>query len=154
MWGESILTWLLAWGAFLILTPARLSLWALALVSAVPVFIHLVLTVLAWGGVLQPAFFEDPSLQAAGRSVLVVLRDFSLLQSPFSVFPLGFRGIEPMHGNLGYPASQTMCLGLAVMFAAWRQADRRMAFKSGSLVALCFVSVVICLLYTSPSPRD
>ena len=143
MWGESILTWLLAWGAFLILTPARLSLWALALVSAVPVFIHLVLTVLAWGGVLQPAFFEDPSLQAAGRSVLVVLRDFSLLQSPFSVFPLGFRGIEPMHGNLGYPASQTMCLGLAVMFAAWRQADRRMAFKSGSLVALCFVSVVI-----------
>lgn len=143
MWGESILTWLLAWGALLILGPRRLTLWVLALVSAVPVFIHLGLTVLAWAGVLQPAFYEEPSLQAAGESVLAVLRDLSLLQSPFQVFPLAFRGIEPMHGNLGYPASQAMCLGLAVMFAAWHQADRRMAIKAGGLVALCFVSVVI-----------
>jgi hypothetical protein len=72
-----------------------------------------------------------------------VLLDFSLLQNPFQVFPLGFRGIEPMHGNLGYPASQAMCIGLAVMLAAWHGGKHRRAIWAGSLVALCFVSVVI-----------
>lgn len=143
MWGESLLTWLLAWGAFLILGSRRLTLWVLALVSAVPVFIHLGLTGLAWAGVFPPAFQEDPSLQAAALSLLAVVRDPSLLQNSFQAFPIGFRGIEPMHGNLGYPASQAMCLGLAVMFSAWREADHRQAIKAGALVALCFVSVVI-----------
>jgi O-antigen ligase len=143
MWGESMLTWLLAWGAFLILGTKRLTLWVLALVSAVPVFIHLGLTVLAWAGVFQPAFYEDPSLQAVGQSLWAVLHDVTVLQKPFRAFPLGFRGIEPMHGNLGYPASQAMCIGLAVMFAAWYQGLHRRAFQAGALVALCFVSVVI-----------
>jgi hypothetical protein len=143
MWGESVLTWLLAWGSFLILGAERLSLWRLALVSAVPVFIHLALTALAWGGVLQPAFYEDPSLQQAGQSLLAVLTDFSQIKNASHAFPMGFRGIEPMHGNLGYPASQAMCLSLAVMFAAWVQADRGLAIRAGVLVSLCFVSVVI-----------
>lgn len=143
MWGESMLTWLLAWGAFLILGTKRLTLWVLALVSAVPVFIHLGLTVLAWAGVFQPAFYEDPSLQAAGQSLWAVLQDVSLLEKPFQAFPQGFRGIEPMHGNLGYPASQAMCIGLAVMFAAWREGKHRRAIQAGTLVALCFISVVI-----------
>jgi hypothetical protein len=143
MWGESMLTWLLAWGAFVILGPKRLTLWVLALVSAVPVFIHVGLTALAWAGVLQPAFYEDPSLQAAGQSLWAVLRDVSLLQNPFQAFPMGFRGIEPMHGNLGYPASQAMCLGLAVLFTAWHQGKHRKAIQAGVLVALCFLSVVI-----------
>lgn len=143
MWGESVLTWLLVFGAFLILGPQRLTLWLLALISAVPVFIHLVLMVLAWAGVLQPAFYADPSLQEMVLSCWAVISDSSLLQSPFHSFPMGFRGIEPMHGNLGYPASQTMCLSLAVMFAAWSQNNRGMAIKAWALIVLCFVSVVI-----------
>ena len=143
MWGESMLTWLLAWGAFLILGTKRLTLWPLALVSAVPVFIHLNLTVLAWMGVLQPSFYGDPSLQTVGRSLWVVLQDVSLLQKPFQAFPLGFRGIEPMHGNLGYPASQAICIGVAVMFDALHAGESRRAIKAGALVVLCLVSVVI-----------
>lgn len=143
MWGESLLTWLVAWGGFLILGAARLNLWTLALVSAVPVGIHLILTLLAWCGVLQPAFYSEPSLQEAGRSLWAVLTNAAPAQSMFETFPIGFRGVEPMHGNLGYPASQAMCLALPVMYAAWRKADRRMAVKAGVLVALCFVSVVI-----------
>lgn len=143
MWGESVLTWVLAWGAFLVLGAQHLTLWRLALVSAVPVFIHLILTALAWAGVLQPAFFEDPSLQQVGQSLLTVVTDLSQIKNSFHAFPLGFRGIEPMHGNLGYPASQAMCFGLAAMFAAWHRADRLGAIKAGAMVALCFVSVVI-----------
>jgi hypothetical protein len=143
MWGESMLTWLLAWGAFLILGDKRLTLWVLALVSAVPVFIHLFLTALAWGGVFQPGFYDDPSLISAGHSVLAVLQDGSLLHHSFQAFPMGFRGIEPMHGNLGYPASQAMCIGLGVMFAGLHKGDHRTAIKAAALVALCFLSVVI-----------
>lgn len=143
MWGESMLTWLLAWGAFLILGTERLTLWMLALVSAIPVFIHLVLTLLAWIGVLQPAFFEDPSLQLAGQSLWDVMWGHSMLHNSFGPFPIGFRGIEPMHGNLGYPASQAMCIGLGVMFSAWQKGEFARGLQAGVLVALCFVSVVI-----------
>lgn len=143
MWGESILTLVLAVGSLLILSPQTISLWVLALVSAVPVFIHLGLTLLAWAGVLQPAFYAEPTLQTVASSLISVIQDFSLIQSPFHAFPMGFRGIEPMHGNLGYPASQAMCLALAVFFSAWQKSDRSKAIQSSLLVALCFVSVVI-----------
>lgn len=143
MWGESILTWLLAWGVFLILGAKRLTLWVLALVSAVPVFIHLGLTIFAWAGVLQPSFYKEPSLLAAFQSVWTVLVDKSLMTSLFQDFPTEFRGIEPMHGNLGYPASQSMCLALAVSFAAWREGRVRRFIFSAGLVGLCFLSVAI-----------
>jgi hypothetical protein len=143
MWGESILTWILAAGAFLILGPKRLTLWVLALVSAVPVFIHLAVTAMAWGGVLQPGFYEDPSLLTVFRSVIALLQGEALFQNPFQSFPIGFRGIEPMHGNLGYPASQAMCIGLAVMLSAWHKGMLRRTLQAGALVALCFLSVVI-----------
>jgi hypothetical protein len=143
MWGESILTWILAWGAVLVLGAGRLGLWQLALASAVPVFIHLFLLLLAWAGVLQPAFYADPSLQQVGASILSVGNDFSPVQNAFKVFPMGFRGIEPMHGNLGYPASQATALALAVAYAAFRNNDRLMLVKAIFLIAACFMSVVI-----------
>lgn len=143
MWGESILTWLLAWGAFLILGTKRLTLWGLALVSAVPVFIHLSLILLSWAGVLQPEFYLEPSLYSAWQSIMAVVADNAPLHSPFQTFRMGFAGIEPMHGNLGYPASQTMCIGMAVMFKALHQGRQLRVVQAGALVALCFVSVVI-----------
>jgi hypothetical protein len=143
MWGESILTWILAWGAVLVLGAGRLGLWQLALASAVPVYIHLLSIVLAWAGVLQPAFYADPTLQQLGASMLSALNDFSLVQDSFKVFPMGFRGIEPMHGNLGYPASQATALALAVAYLASRNSDRLMLVKAICLIAACFVSVVI-----------
>lgn len=143
MWGESILTWLLAWGAILILGTKRFTLWMLALVSAVPVFIHLSLTLLSWAGVLQPEFYLNPSLSTAVESIIDVVGENAPLHSPFQTFRMGFKGVEPMHGNLGYPASQTMCIGLAVMFKALRQGRQFRAIQAGALVCLCFVSVVI-----------
>lgn len=143
MWGESILTWVLAWGSVLILGAGRLGLWPLALVSAVPVYIHLLLLVFAWTGVLQPSFYADPSLFQFGVSLVDVVADYSLIHNPFGSFPMGFRGIEPMHGNLGYPASQAMCLALALAFGAWRENNKRALVKSTVLIVLCFASVII-----------
>lgn len=143
MWGESILTWVLAWGSVLILGAGRLGLWPLALVSAVPVFIHLLLLLFAWAGVLQPSFYADPSLFQFGVSLVDVVANYSLIHNPFGSFPMGFRGIEPMHGNLGYPASQAMCLALALAFGAWRENNKLTLVKSTVLIVLCLASVII-----------
>lgn len=143
MWGESILTWTLAWGSVVIFGVGRLSLWPLALASAMPVFIHLTLLLLAWSGVLQPSFYVDPSLQQVEVSLSAVAHDSSLIEGSFGMFPLGFRGIEPMHGNLGYPASQTMCLALAIAFSAWRTGEHKALIQAVILIAACFCSVVI-----------
>jgi hypothetical protein len=143
MWGESLLTWILAGGAVLILGGHRLGLWRLALVSATPTFIHLFLLVLAWGGILHSSFYEDPSLGQVFDSLLNVIQGISVPQDAFNSFPYAFRGIEPMHGNLGYPASQAICLSLAVALAAWRNEDYSMLFKSAALILACLFSVVI-----------
>jgi hypothetical protein len=143
MWGESILTWILAGGAVLILGGRRLGLWRLALVSATPTFIHLFLLILAWGGILQPSFYENPSLGLVFDSLSNVIRGISAPHDAFKSFPIGFRGIEPMHGNLGYPASQAICLSLAVALAAWRNEDHSRLVKSVVLIFSCLFSVVI-----------
>jgi hypothetical protein len=143
MWGESLLTWILAGGAVLILGGRRLGLWRLALVSATPTFIHIFLLILAWGRILQPSFYEDPSIRQVFDSLLNVIQGISVPQDAFKSFPYGFRGIEPMHGNLGYPASQAICLSLAVALAAWRNEDYNMLLKSSALIFACLFSVVI-----------
>lgn len=143
MWGESLLTWILAAGAVLILGGDRLGLWQLALVSATPVFIHFFLLVLAWGGILQPEFYEDPTLGQVADSLFKVITGVSVPLNAFKTFPFGFRGIEPMHGNLGYPASQATCLALAVAFSAWKNADYRRLLKAVTLISACLFSVII-----------
>jgi hypothetical protein len=143
MWGESLLTWILAGGAVLILGESQLGLWRLALVSATPTFIHLFLLILAWAGMLQPSFYEDPSLGQVAKSFVNVIQGTTLTHDAFEKFPFGFRGIEPMHGNLGYPASQAICLALAVAFAAWRNADYSSLLKAVALISACILSVVI-----------
>lgn len=143
MWGLSILTCVLAFGAFLIAGFHGISLWTLALVSAVPVFIHLTLTILAWAGILQPDFYQDPTLFQVIASLKSVILDPALVKDSFVSFPLGFKGIEPMHGNFGYPSSQAICFGIPLLIGAWREGKSVVALKASALVMSCFVSVVI-----------
>ena len=143
MWGESILTFALAWGSILVLGINRFGLWTLALVSSVPVYIHLVLLVLAWMGVLQPIFYADPTLESVFDSFVIVTHDPNKIMDAFAAFPMGFKGIEPMHGNFGYPASQATCLALATVLAAWSNRDRELLFKAAVLIVACFISVVV-----------
>lgn len=142
-WGESILTWGLALGAVLVLGRGCLSLWTLSLVSAAPVFLHLVLTLMAWTGVLRPVFYTDPSLLTLWFSIAELLENPSLLDWTIRTFPMGFRGIEPMHGNIGYPATQSIALALASAAISMHRRTVRVFVLSVFLVGVSFVSVVI-----------
>jgi len=141
-WGESILTWLLAWGAVIVLWPGQLSLWSLALVSAVPVFLHLFLVCMAWTGLLGTAFFANPSLAGLWASICETVTS-SAWQWRMQPFPMGFRGVEPMHGNLGYAASQSMAIALACACHAWSEGAGVRLARACGLIGMCFLSVLI-----------
>lgn len=142
-WGESILTWLLAWGAVVVLWPGQLSLWGLALVSAAPVFLHLALVCMAWAGLLGPVFFAEPSLAGLWTSLYDAFSYPTAWKWQLHSFPMGFRGVEPMHGNLGYAASQSMAMALACACRAWSEGAGVKMAKACGLIGICFLSVLI-----------
>lgn len=142
-WGVDILTWALALCAVVVFRE-RLSLWVLAVVSAFPVFLHLALTGLAWCGLLTQEFKVDPSLGALWGVVQGIYDDPEyLLQFKWGGFPWGFRGVEPMHGNIGYSACQAIVLATASGFGAWQSRNSRGVFWSLGLIGLCLFSVVV-----------
>jgi len=51
-WGESLLAWLIGFTTYWILGNYGPTLRSLAIASALPIVIHLLLTVMAWGGAL------------------------------------------------------------------------------------------------------
>jgi hypothetical protein len=142
-WGESILTWLLALGTIFVLRPGQLGLWELALVSAAPVFLHILLLCMAWIGLLGPVFFADPSLASLWFTIRDAFSSSEGWKWQLQPFPMGFRGVEPMHGNLGYPASQAMAIALACAYRAWSERAGVKMVKACALIGICFLSVLI-----------
>ena len=142
-WSESILTWVLAIAAVAVLRGCGgPQLWALAWASAVPVLLHLALVPLAMSGLLHGAFEADPGLPTLVSTLV------ALVQHPSSVSVqwqsiMGFRGIEPMHGNIGYPASQTLVLALACWLHARRQVQVRSMVMAIFLIVTCLLSSLI-----------
>lgn len=142
-WSESILTWVLAIAAVAVLRGCGgPQLWALTWASAVPVLLHLALVPLAMSGLLRGGFEADPGLPMLGTTLA------ALAQNPSSVSVqwqpiMGFRGIEPMHGNIGYPASQTLVLALACWLHARRQGRVRGTVMAVFLIVACLLSGLI-----------
>lgn len=143
MWGEAILTWVVAWGALVVVGERPLSMWTLALASATPVFIHLGLFILAWMGLLDGSFYADPSIQTAAASIFNLFTHVPDVSHAFAEFPKDFRGIEPMHGNIGYSASQATCIALAIGITGWNEHKKRDAIWAMVLVVICTASVLI-----------
>lgn len=140
-WMVYILTWLLAYGAIVVLGSQGPGVWVLALASAVPIFLHLILTLLAWAGLLTPTFYADPSLRTLWDSSREIVAGGMLPH--WQAFPWEFRGVEPMHGNIGYAASQTVALSCVSLFIGWRARNAKGIALSALIILLCFLSVII-----------
>ena len=140
-WMEYILTWLLAYGTIVVLGSHGPGVWVLVLASAVPIFLHLFLTLLAWAGLLRPTFYAEPSLLTLWDSSREIVA--SGVFPHWQAFPWGFRGVEPMHGNIGYAASQTVALSCVSLCIAWRERSAMRIALSALLTVLCFLSVII-----------
>jgi hydrogenase-4 membrane subunit HyfE len=142
-WVQSILA--LGVGFFVVLVLGRRgpSLWALALASAFPNFLHLLLSVAAWIGLLGRDYPGDMSILAVWSAVTHVVGSSSITTWSFQHFPWGFRGLDPMHGNLGYAACQAIALLSVCFYSAWRTQIQTRMWGAALGITFCVLSILI-----------
>lgn len=142
-WLEALLAGFVGYAAFHLLGRNGPGLLTLGFASAVPLMLHLLLSVAATQGLLNDAFFADPTIATLWNS----LRHPEAFQNnphwTMQALMKGFRGIEPMHGNLGYPACQSICLFCASFVQALRARTVKIQGASVVGIALCFLSILI-----------
>ncbi|MDP1655950.1 MAG: O-antigen ligase family protein [Hylemonella sp.] len=142
-WGASILAWIVGLGAVLMLGRRGPGVWALAGASAFLVGIHLLLTLMAWVGLFGPLQGSALSWSAIWQATMATVDPRSGAVWSWQSFPWGFRGFDPMHGNLGYTASQTIVL-LIASFVLARQAHKLpRVWMAATGIILCFFSTVV-----------
>lgn len=142
-WINSLLAWIVGFFAVLLLGRSGPSLFVLAAASAIPVALHLLLTLAVWSGLLGNGVPMEVSAEAIfgslGNATIFSKQTSWSLQS----FPWGFRGLDPMHGNLGYAACQAIALWSVSFCVGWRAIDYRKMLASAAGIFLCFLSILI-----------
>jgi len=142
-WIESILAWLAGYGAVRLLGRKGPDLWLLGMASAFPLMLHLALCLAAWLGLFGNDYFTLDTLEAFWHALVNQARSgFDAVGRPRD-FPLGFRGVEPMHGNLGYAASQAIVLFGISSFLAWREHHQKRMYMATLAIVVCFASILI-----------
>lgn len=142
-WGVSIMAWIVGLGAVPLLGRRGPGVGALAIASAFLVGLHLLLTLMVWGGLFGPLMASALSwseLWQALRATLHASAGSGWLAQPF---PWGFRGFDPMHGNLGYTASQAIVLLIASLVLALQASRFRWVGAVILGIVLCFFSIVV-----------
>jgi hypothetical protein len=142
-WGESLLAWTVGFGAVFMLRRRGPTLRELVCASGFLVALHLVLTLMAWAGLFGAAPRETLSWAEMGRAIYHTVVTVGSEKWRWAGFPWGFRGFDPMHGNLGYAASQTIALLSVACFMAMR-AHHFASFGAGvAAICACLLSVLI-----------
>lgn len=142
-WGASIAAWAAGLGAIWMLGRRGPGLGALAAASGALVALHLLLTLMAWTGLFGVPVASDLPASAMWHSTLEVIGAGSTRSWSGQSFPWGFRGFDPMHGNLGYTATQAVIVLLAVLLLGLQKDHRRTVIWSSLGVVLCFFSVAV-----------
>ena len=142
-WLFAISTGLLGWFVCVIYGPRSVSVFTLALVNSLPSLIHLLLCICAAKGWLNTDFYNYPSLYSAVLALLSAARSGAGAPMPWHEIFSGFRGVEPMHGNIGYPACQAIILYWVCAYANIRRGAIRANLIPIIGMALCFLSIFI-----------
>lgn len=142
-WIQSIFAWIVGFGAVLLLGKRGPSIWALALASAFPLAVHLLLYIAAWGGILTGDFYTNPSIASVWTAFGRELNSDVAMTWNWQSIPSVFLGIEPMHGNLGYAACQSIVLFSACFCVDWRDKNKYRLWGASLFIVLCFVSLFI-----------
>lgn len=142
-WGESLAVWCVGLGAVLMLGSRGPSLWSLGLASAFLVGLHLVLTLMAWAGLFGANVPGDLPVPQMWNSALDTLSGRGSAPWQWQSFPWGFRGFDPMHGNLGYTASQAIALLLVCLSTALLTHKTTRVWAAAVATVACFISTVV-----------
>ena len=142
-WIEALLAGFVGFAAFHWLGRRGPGLLALGFASAVPLILHLLLCIAALLGLLSNAFYADPTISTLWDSLVHPMAYQANPHWTLQQLMHGFRGIEPMHGNLGYPACQAIALFGAHLVHAIRGRNSSGQLLSIGGIALCFLSILI-----------
>ena len=142
-WLEALLAGFIGYAVFHLLGRKGPGLLALGFASALPLLLHLVLCLAAMLGMLDPQFFADPTIGTLWQSLTHPQAYASNVHWTVQALFGGFRGIEPMHGNLGYPACQAICLFCAAWALSGPQRNYKVQAAAMVGIALCFLSILI-----------
>ena len=140
-WSKSLLAMLAGAGAGLMLREHRWSnTFTLGVVSAVPLIVHILLTVGVWFGWVSADFGSWGGTGDPPRALL------SHNYGTIAAFPWSYWGIEQHHADLGYAALQTGCLiGASYVTTAGGKQHWRIA----GIIALCLISLISLIVAQS-----
>ena len=142
-WGESILAWVVAFGAVVVLGKQGPGLWSLGIASAFPLLVHLALSILAVAGIWSSDFYDHQNLTGLYEEVSRWVRGDFVLGNFHNPIAERFHGIEVMHGNAGYASSVAIAIFTAIFFGSRDQVRPVESALSLLAIGLCFLSVVI-----------
>ncbi len=142
-WGLSIAAWAIGFFAVLLLGRNGLGLWDLVHASAFLVGLHLVLTLVAWAGFFGTLTTSDLPWSSMAKALAATFHAETQGGWHWQSFPWGFRGFDPMHGNLGYTASQTVALLVSCFLIAQKEHGVGGTWKAAGGIVLCFFSIVV-----------
>jgi hypothetical protein len=142
-WGMSIAAWIIGIGGVLLLGRRGPSLWQLGMASALLVMLHLLMSLLAWSGLLGAKVPSDMPLTQMLAAVRSVITENGAASWSWQPFPWGFRGFDPMHGNLGYTADQAIILFICCLVFVGLSRRSPMVWAFVGCVLVCFMSMVI-----------
>jgi hypothetical protein len=142
-WLEALLAGFVGYAAFHLRGIKGPGLLTLGFASAVPLLLHLLLCIAATQGLLNEPFYSDPTIATLLDSLLHPETFYANPRLTMQALMKGFRGIEPMHGNLGYPACQSICLFCASFVHALHSKNAKGQAASVVGIALCFLGILI-----------
>lgn len=142
-WGESIVAWIVAFGAVVILGKRGPGLWSLGIASAFPLLVHLTLSLLAVAGIWSPAFYDHQNLVGLSEEVNRWLHGDWVFGNFHNPMAERFHGVEVMHGNAGYASSVAIAIFATIFIGCRNQLRSTESVLSLLAIGLCFLSIVI-----------
>jgi hypothetical protein len=142
-WAPCVITWGLGFSAVILLGTRGPALSTLIWASSLPVVLHLFLCLLAWSGVFGGPLPGHLTVSQIGQALKEFLSPVGFSHWQWQPFPWGFRGFDPMHGNLGYAASQTVALLVASLYLHKGAGGSRRLGLAVMGIALCILSTLI-----------
>jgi len=119
------------------------GLWALGLASAFPLFVHLVLSALAFAGIWSPDFYSHQNLSGLYAEISRWLQGDFVSGNFHSPIAERFQGVEVMHGNAGYASSVAIAIFMAIFLESRHHLRSARSLWSLLATGLCFLSIVI-----------
>jgi O-Antigen ligase len=142
-WGLSLIAWAIGIGTVFLLDKNQLSLESLAYASMGLVGVHLGLVFLAWSGLLGTTPPSVMSWTDMWHAFQPLLDPNAQASWHWQAFPWRFQGFDPMHGNLGYTATQAIALFAALFCVGLQRKNQQQLWRASVGTLLCFLSVVI-----------